>query len=312
MQMRRLGPDGPPISVVGFGSWEAGGNDWGPNVSNERVIEAMHAGLDAGMNWIDTAEVYGPHRSEELVGRAVSGRPDVLVFTKVAADDGGSGFRPEQVKQAIRASLTRLRRDHVDLYQLHWPDESGVPVEDTWGAMAEIQDEGLALRIGLSNFGRELIKRCQAIRRVDSVQNEFSLVVQGDRRDLLPWLASQGITYLAYSPLGAGILTGALSSGHTFPDNDWRGGKLWAEEQDEKFRPGAFEQSLAKAERLREIARHLGTTPATLALRWVIEAGGTTAAIAGSRDAGHARGNAAAGELELDAGTLAEIDAVFS
>jgi aryl-alcohol dehydrogenase-like predicted oxidoreductase len=315
METRRLGPTGPQISVVGFGSWEAGGSEWGPNDSDDQVIAAMRAGLDAGMNWIDTAEVYGPHRSEELVGRAVAGRDDILVFTKVAPDEegsGGSGFRPDQVRQAIRGSLARLGRDHVDLYQLHWPDHSGVPMEDTWGAMAEIQDEGLARHIGVSNFSRQRIERCLAIRQVDSVQNEFSLVVQEDRAELLPWLGERGISYFAYSPMGAGILTGALAADHVFPDFDWRSGSLWDdEEQHEAFRPGVFEENLAKVERLRAIAERLGTTPAVLALRWVAEASPTTVAIAGSRDPGHARSNAQAGDLRLGAAILAEIDAVF-
>ncbi len=311
MDMRRLGLNGPLISAVGFGSWEAGGSEWGPNDSDGRVIAAMHAGFDAGMNWIDTAEVYGPHRSEELVGRAVSGRRDVLVFTKVAPTDAGSGFRPDQVKQAIRGSLSRLGLDHVDLYQLHWPDETGVPIEDTWGAMAEIHDQGLAGHIGVSNFDRALIARCLSIRHVDAVQNEFSLLVQEDRTELLPWLAARGITYLAYSPMGAGVLTGALAADHAFADDDWRGGQLWDEEQSALFRPGAFQENLAKVERLRSIAGRLGTTTAALALRWVVDAATTTVAIAGSRDPGHTRSNARAGDLRLDAETRSEIDAIF-
>ena len=312
MDMRTLGPNGPEISVVGFGAWEAGGTEWGSNEPEERIIEAMHAGIDAGMNWIDTAEVYGPHRSEEIVGRAVAGCPDdVSVFTKVAPKDAGSGFAPEQVGGAIRRSLSRLGLDHVDLYQLHWHDETGVPIEDTWGAMAEVQDEGLVRHIGVSNFDRELIERCLAIRQVDSVQMEFSLLVQDDRAELLPWLAEHGIAYLAYSPLGAGILTGALAPDHVFPDDDWRSGKLWDDEQPELFRPGAFQENVAKAERLRPIAERLGTTPAALALRWVVEAAPTVVAIAGSRDPDHARSNARAGVLTLDAATLAEIGAIF-
>ncbi len=311
MDMRALGPNGPRISVVGFGSWEAGGSDWGPNASDERVIEAIHAGLDAGMNWIDTAEVYGPYRSEEIVGRAVAGLDDAHVFTKVAPRDEGSGFAPEQVKRAIRGSLSRLGLDHVDLYQLHWPDGTGVPVEDTWGAMAEIQGEGLARHIGVSNFDRALIERCTTVHPVDSVQMEFSLLTQDDRAELLPWLAGQGITYLAYSPLGAGILTGALAPDHVFLDQDWRSGNVPGEEQPALFRPGAFEGNLAKAERLRPIAERLGTTPAAIALRWVVEMAPTTVAIAGSRNPEHAGSNARAGELRLDAETLAELDSIF-
>lgn len=314
VKTRRLGPDGPEISVVGFGAWEAGGDAWGPNESEERVIEAMHAGLDAGMNWIDTAEVYGGGVSERIVGRAVADRRDrALVFTKVAPASEGTGFRPTEVASAIRASLQRLGLDHLDLYQLHWPDDTGIPVEETWGAMVAVRDEGLARHVGVSNFDQSLIERCESVGRVDSLQNELSLLLQGDREKLLPWLAERGITYLAYSPMAAGILTGAMRADRVFPDDDWRSGRRDPdEEHPELFRPGAFEANVAKADRLGGIATRLGTTTASLALAWVAAVGATTAAIAGSRDPEHARSNAGAGDLELDAEVLAEIDSIFT
>jgi len=301
------------MSVVGFGAWEAGGDAWGPNDSEERVIEAVHAGLDAGMTWIDTAEVYGNGVSERIVGRAVRGRrDDVLVFTKVAPSSEGTGFRPDEVRTAIRASLERLDLEDVDLYQLHWPDDTGIPVEETWGAMVSLRDEGLARHVGVSNFDRELIERCETVGRVDSLQNELSLLVQEDREKLLPWLAERGITYLAYSPMGAGLLTGAMRAGTVFPDDDWRSGRRPGDEQPEPFRPGAFEDNIAKVDRLGEIAARLGTTTAALALAWVVSISPTTVAIAGSRNPEHARSNAAAGGLELTAEVLAEIDSIFA
>jgi len=314
MKTRRLGPDGPEISSVGFGSWEAGGDAWGPNESEELVVEAMRAGLDAGMTWIDTAEVYGNGVSERIVGRAVAGRRDgALVFTKVGPAPEGSGFRPKEVASAIRASLGRLGLDHVDLYQLHWPDDTGIPVEETWGAMVALREEGLARHVGVSNFDRALIERCESVGRVDSLQNEFSLLVQDDREKLLPWLAERGIMYLAYSPMGAGILTGAMRADAIFPDQDWRSGRHDPdEEHPELFRPGAFEANVSKADRLGEIAARLGTTTAALALAWVLAVSPTTVAIAGSRNPDHARSNANAGELELGADVLAEIDSIFT
>lgn len=277
MDMRTLGPNGPEISVVRFGAWEAGGAEWGPDEPEERVIEAMHLGIDVGMNWIDTAEVYRPHRSEEIVGRAVAGRPDdVSVFTKVVPKDAGSGFAPEQVKGAISGSLSRLGLDHVDLYQLHWPDETGVPIEDTWGAMAEVQDEALARHIGVSNFDRALIERCLAIRQVDSVQMEFSLLVQDDRAELLPWLAERGIAYLAYSPLGAGILTGALAPDHVFHADDWRSGKLWDEEPEPlppRCLPGERCQDGATAPDRRAPRDHAGRARAAMDSRDRLDGG---------------------------------------
>jgi aryl-alcohol dehydrogenase-like predicted oxidoreductase len=314
VKKRRLGPDGPEISVVGFGAWEAGGDAWGPNDSEERVIEAMRAGLDAGMNWIDTAEVYGNGVSERIVGRAVAGRRDqALVFTKVGPAPDGTGFRPDEVAKAVRASLERLNLEYVDLYQLHWPDDTGIPVEETWGAMVAIRQDGLARHVGVSNFDPALIERCESVGPVDSLQNELSLLLQTDREKLLPWVAQRGITYLAYSPMGAGILTGSMRADRVFPDDDWRSGRVDPEEEHpELFRPGAFEANVAKADRLGEIAARLGTTTAALALAWVVAASPTTVAIAGSRDPDHARSNATGGELDLDSEVLSEIDAIFT
>ncbi|HWO70920.1 MAG TPA: aldo/keto reductase [Actinomycetota bacterium] len=303
MEMRKLGREGPEISVVGYGAWEAGGTDWGPNPSDDEVIAAIRAALDAGMTWIDTAEVYGDGRSEELVGRAVAGRRDeVLIFTKVAPEPEGSGLRPEQVRRAIRGSLRRLGVDHVDLYQVHWPDR-GVPVEETWGAMAELVEEGLARHVGVSNFDQGLVERCLRIRHVDAVQNEFSLIERGDRAALLPWLAERGVGYLAYGPLGYGILTGSLGPAATFPEGDWRA------RREGPFAPGVFERNLELVARLRPIAERLHLPLAVLALRWVVEQPGVTAAIAGSRNPEHVRTNARAGEVRLDPEALRAIQA---
>jgi aryl-alcohol dehydrogenase-like predicted oxidoreductase len=313
MERRRLGSGGPEITVVGFGSWEAGGADWGPNESDDRVIEAIRATIDAGMNWIDTAEVYGDGRSEELVGRAVGGhRDDVRIFTKVAPEPDGSGFRPEQVRAAAEGSLGRLGVESVDLYQLHWPDESGVPVEETWGAMAEVVDRGLARHIGVSNFDPDLILRCEAVRHVDSLQSELSLVRRADAESgLLGWLAERGIGYLAYSPLGAGMLTGAVTADTVFAEHDWRSGKT-GEEQPDHFRPENLAAGVERVGHLARIAERLGTSVGALALRWVIEQPGVTAAIAGTRNPRHVHDNASAGDLRLDDDTLREIEALFS
>jgi aryl-alcohol dehydrogenase-like predicted oxidoreductase len=313
VKTRTLGENGPEISVVGYGAWEAGGADWGPNASEEAVLDSMRAIFDEGINWIDTAEVYGQGRSEELVARAVAGRRDeVLIFTKVAPDDEGSGIRPQEIRPAIRGSLSRLQTDHIDLYQVHWPDDR-IPVEDTWGAMAEVVREGLALHIGVSNFDRERIERCLPIHPVTSVQNQFSLIHQDDRAELLLWLARQGIGYLAYSPLGFGLLSGALGPDATFHSGDWRGRQRAGstEEGVGPFSAGNFERNLERVERLRSVAERLGIPVSTLALAWVVHQEGVTAAIAGSRNAAHVESNAVAGDVTLDAPTLQEIDSIF-
>jgi aryl-alcohol dehydrogenase-like predicted oxidoreductase len=312
MQMRRLGREGPELSVIGYGSWEAGGTEWGPNPSDEAVVAAIRAALDAGVNWIDTAEVYGRGRSEELVGRAIERRRDeVLIATKVAPAEEGSGVRPEEVHKAIRGSLQRLHVDHVDLYQVHWLDED-VPVEETWGAMADLVGQGMTRWIGVSNFERPEIERCLAVHPVTSVQNELSLVRRDDvEGGLVAWLAERGIGYLAFGPLGFGMLTGAIGADTVFAETDWRGAQRGGEYyEDGPFSPGAFESNLETLGGLQSVADDLEIPVATVALRWVLERKGVTAAIVGSRNGEHVRANARAGELSLDAATLRRIDAL--
>jgi aryl-alcohol dehydrogenase-like predicted oxidoreductase len=304
MQVRKLGSNGPEISVIGYGAWEAGGTQWGPNESDDTVIEAIRAGLDAGIDWIDTAEVYGDGVSEQLVGRAIAGRSGITIASKVAPSPEGSGFRPEEVRKACDASLGRLGIERIDLYQLHWPDESGVPIEDTWGAMTELQDLGKVRCIGVSNFDRGLIERCLAIRHVDSLQPEFSML---DRRNAesIGWCGDQGVGVVSYGPLAYGLLTGRIGRATTFEPGDWRG-----RPQDE----GPFadlEGSLSIVERLRPIAERVSCELGQLALAWNVHQSGVTAAIAGTRNARHARSNAAAGDIELDGPTLAELDRIL-
>src|SRR4051812_49057722 len=298
MERRRLGSQGPEISVIGYGAWGAGGEMWGDEGPSERVRDAMRAAIEAGGNWIDTAEADRDGRSEILAGDVVRDhRDDVLIFTKVAPF--ATGTRPEEVHKAIRGSLERLGVEAIDLYQIHWPDEERVPVEETWGAMAECVDEGLARAIGVSNFDRSLIERCMAIRHVDSVQNECSLLAPEDP-SLLRWLEDQGVGFLAYGPLAYGLLTGAVTEETRFSDDDWRSGERWQLGYYERlFAPGAFQKNLAAVERLQAIAQREKLPLATLALRALCSVEGVTAAIAGSRNPGHVRSNADAGDVIL-------------
>lgn len=309
MRTRRLGSEGPELSVVGFGAWEAGGDAYGPNDSEERVIEAVRAGIDAGINWVDTAEGYGRGRSERIVGRATSGRrDDVLIATKVAPRPTGTGFLASEVRRACQGSLERLGIERIDLYQLHWPD-GGVPLEETWEAMAGLVDEGLVRWIGLSNYGREDIERCEEIRHVDSLQPQFSLL-HLKHRELIRWCATNGTGVVAYGPLAYGLLTGAITADTTFGPGDWRGSG-GASYYDNLFAPGKIERSLAVVDRLRPVADRLGVTVAQLALAWTFHQPGVTSAIAGSRNPEHVRQNAAAGEIELDGKTLDELEEVL-
>jgi aryl-alcohol dehydrogenase-like predicted oxidoreductase len=306
MRTRQLGSSGPTISVIGYGAWEAGGDAWGPNESDQVVIDAIRAGIDAGITWIDTAEVYGDGQSEELVGRAIEGRRDqVVIASKVAPKPDGSGFRPDDVRAACEASLKRLGIDAIDLYQCHWPDEN-VPVEDTWGAMAALQDDGLVRHIGVSNFSQAEIERCEAIRHVDSLQPPFSMLDLRER-DLIRWCGEHGVGVVVYGPLAYGLLTGAITMETEFDQSDWRSGSGSGNYR-RMFAPGKREHSLAVVDRLRPIADRLGITVGQLALAWAVHQPGVTAAIAGSRNPDHVRENAGAGDVELDRDTLDEIE----
>ena len=308
MRTAKLGSQGPDLSVIGFGAWEAGmGREWDEGPPEEQVIEAIAMVFETGIDWIDTAEVYGDGTSERLVAGAVAGRLDeIAIATKVAPAPDGSGFRPEQVHRACRKSLERLSTDRIDLYQLHWPDASGVPIEETWGAMASLVEEGLVKSIGVSNFDRDLIERCLAVRHVDSLQQEFSMLVLDDR-DLIRWCGDRGIGVLAYGPLAYGLLTGAITAETRFARTDHRRVENW-----HLFGPGKRERSLAVVDAMRPIAGRLGITVSALALAWTVHQPGVTSAIAGSRNPDHVRSNAAAGDVELDAATLAGLERILT
>ena len=310
MLTRRLGSSGPEISVIGFGAWEAGkGAEWGAAPPDDQILRAMGAAFDAGIDWIDTAEVYGKGISERLVAEAVAGRrDDVAIATKVAPAPEGSGFRPEQVRAACEASLERLGTDRIDLYQLHWPDATGVPVEETWGAMAELQDAALVRAIGVSNFDRTLIGRCEAIRHVDSLQQEFSMLQLRDR-ELIRWCGEHGTGVVTYGPLAFGLLTGAIGLETTFAEGDFRGP---GGEVDELFGTGNRERSLAVVDAMRPIAARRDITLAQLALAWNVAQPGVTSAIAGSRNPHHASANADSAGLVLDDATLDELEGLLA
>jgi myo-inositol catabolism protein IolS len=302
MRTRRLGSQGPDISVIGLGAWEASGDAWGANPDDADIVAAFHAAFDAGVTWVDTAEVYGSGVSERIVGKALVGRrDDLVVATKVAPSPEGHGFRPEEVRAACDASLDRLGIDVIDLYQLHWPDETGVPLADTWGAMSELVGAGKVRAIGASNVDRAMLEECGAIRHVDSLQQEFSMLALEDR-DLIRWCGEQGIGVVSYSPLGVGFLTGRFTREQAEAIDDWR-----ADEGD-WISPDRLDAVFRVVDGLRPIAARLDITMGQLALAWNIAQAGVTAAIAGSRSGTHMRENAEAGDLTLDEAALREIE----
>jgi aryl-alcohol dehydrogenase-like predicted oxidoreductase len=310
MRSQRLGKHGPVLSVVGFGAMEIGDRREASRrgLSDEDLLNVIRAAPNAGIDWIDTAEAYGGGNSEMLVGRALLGRrDDVLIATKVAeqaASYGGTGFRPEEIRAACEASLERLRTDRIDLYQLHWFPRDGeqVPIEETWGAMAGLVQEGKVRFIGVSNFNQRQIERCHAVRRVDSLQAQFSPVTPA-LADLIAWCGEQGIGVVAYGPLGYGLIRPTVM---TEEEMVRMLGDLLGPEAPDRWGFAALEL----VREMHPIAERLGMPLSHLALAWNLAQPGVTSVIAGSMDPDHVRSNAEAGDVRLDDETVEEIDAL--
>ena len=237
MKTRRLGSAGPEITTVGFGAWAIGGPwrfGWG-SVNDEDSVAAVRRAVELGVNWVDTAAVYGLGHSEEVVRRALEPyRPgeDVFLFTKCGRRWEGrpkgvieNDLRPESIREECEASLRRLGVERIDLYQAHWPDwTTGTLLEESWGTMAALVDEGKARWIGACNFDVEQLQRCEAIRHVDSVQPPLSLLSRGALSTVVPWAEAHGAGVIGYSPLASGMLTGAYDRERiaSLGGDDWR------------------------------------------------------------------------------------------
>src|SRR3989304_3598077 len=290
METRRLGRRGPGLSVIGFGAWAIGGGGyaWGGGEQDDAVsIAAIRHALNLGINWIDTAAVYGLGHSEEIVGRAIQGlaeRPFIATKCGQVWDSRGrirTNLRPVSIRREMEASLRRLLVDVIDLYQCHWPD-ANTPVEETWQTMAALVDEGKVRYIGVSNFDVPLIRRCLAVRHVDSLQPPHSLLVRGVEDELLPFCAAQGIGVVAYSPMQSGLLSGRFDPARLGPD-DWQ-------RHDPAYRPPRLGKNLAFVERLRGGGGPRGKTPGQLAIAWGLRRHEVTSAIVGVRPPGPAAG----------------------
>ncbi len=293
MRLKVLG-NGPDISVVGFGAWETSIDE--SSVAADRAIDAMRAGVEAGMTWIDTAEVYGMGRSEELVARALEDRPDILVLTKVWHRLHGELTR-DAVRSAAEASLERLGRDALDLYLLLEADPR-LAVEDTWETMAALADEGLVRAVGVCNFTQEHVRRCERVRHVDAVQNQFSLIHRDEHTALSSHCARFGTTFIAYGPLALGLLTGTTA----FTDTSWGRGKTLDQlsaYQRSLFGPEVLEGHLAYVERLQIVANRAGLPLSQVALAWVSLRDEFTVAIAGSTSAGNTRARRQTGTVDM-------------
>lgn len=316
-----LGRTGPPITRVGFGSWAIGGAGWASAwgaQDDDQSIAAMRHAVERGINWIDTAAIYGVGHSEELVGRLLRELPESqrpLVFTKCGlmwdpADPMKPAWRdlePRSLRAQCEASLKRLGVERIDLFQFHRPDtDTGTPVEDSWGTLGQLIDEGKVRWGGLSNFDVGLLERCEQVRHVDSFQPAFSLIRRQAAAEWIPWCAAHGTGVIVYSPMGAGLFTDrfSLERARSFPADDWRS-------RNAEFLAPNVERNIALRDALKPIAAKHRTTVATIAVAWTLHWPGITAAIVGARSADQVDGWIGAASLALDAQDLEEISAAI-
>ena len=311
MRHRNLGKNGPPISVVGFGTWAAGGDMWG-TTEDADIVAAMRRAFELGVTWYDTADAYGFGHAEELVADAFEGRRDeVFIATKVGIRKGGFSLAPDYIAEACDASLKRLRTERIDLYQIHWPGDRKTPLEDSWQAMADLQDAGKVRFIGVSNFRVKHLEKCEPIRHVDSVQPEYSMLIRDAEKEVIPWCAEHGTGVVTYGSLAYGILTGKFTADSTFERSDWRSGSMGIDYYEELFAPKAFRRHLDTVEQLKEIAARLGITVAQLAIAWLLRTEAVTSAIVGAKRPSQIEETAAAGDVVLDEATIDEIEKVL-
>jgi aryl-alcohol dehydrogenase-like predicted oxidoreductase len=318
LQTAELGTTPYSISRVGFGAWAVGGGDWqggwGPQEDGDSIT-AIHRAVALGVNWIDTAPAYGLGRAEEVVGRAIAQLPASerpLVFTKcglVWAEGGrtvSNVLAPASIRQECDASLRRLGVDVLDLLQIHWPSDDGTPLEESWGTMAELVDEGRVRHIGVSNFDVALLERCEAIRHIDTVQPQLNLIVRGAAADVVPWARSHRTGVLAYSPMRSGLLTGAFSTDRvrSLPADDWR-------RADADFTEPGLSRNLALVTSMRAVARRLGCSLPELAVAWTLAWPGVTAAIVGARRPDQVEGWVGSTAVRLSESEISEIAAIL-
>ena len=317
--MRRLGAEGPSLTTVGFGAWAIGGPwrfGWGA-VDDGESVQAIRRAIALGVNWVDTAAVYGLGHSEEVVREALEPyRPgeDVFVLTKCGRRWQGrpdgvieNDLRPASIREECEESLRRLGVERIDLLQAHWPDwTTGTPIEESWGAMSALVDEGKVRWLGASNFDEELLDRCEAVRHVDSVQSPLSLLARGARHTSVRWAAEHGAGAICYSPMASGLLTGAFDHARIegLSATDWRASSP-------AFQEPLLGQTLSFVERLRPIAARLEVSMPELVVAWVVAQPGVTGAIVGARSPRHVEGWVGAADLELHEAVLAEIDAAI-
>ena len=313
---RPLGSTGLNITKVGFGSWAIGGGGWsfgwGPQDDSDSLATMRHA-LESGINWIDTAAVYGLGHSEEVVGRLLHGLPESerpYVFTKCGLIWDGNNrmkeparvLKPESIRRECEASLRRLGLERIDLYQFHWPDDTGTPVEESWSEMEKLVKAGKVRAAGVSNFNTQLLERCERIRNVDSLQPPFSLINRKAALKEIPWCEKHNTGVICYSPMQSGLLTDSFTGLRVakLAEDDWR-------RRASEFNEPSLSRNLALRDGLRPIAERHDASVSSVAIAWTLAWPGVTGAIVGARTHAQVDGWIQAASIELTVGDLQEI-----
>ena len=315
MEKRILGNSDLNITRIGFGTWAIGGDGWayGWGAQDDREsIAAIHQAVQSGINWIDTAAAYGLGHSEEMVARALAecSQPRPYVFTKCGLcwDKNGKitkRLTADSIRRECEDSLRRLRMEAIDLYQIHWPPDKAEEVDEAWGTMERLQQEGKVRWIGASNFDAIQLQHAQAIAPVTSLQPPYSLIRREVEVTLLPHCESNGIGVIVYAPMASGMLTGAMTREriNRLPGSDWR-------RRNSDFQEPKLSRNMALVERLRNISSRRGCTPGEIAIAWTLGHPAVTAAIVGARNTKQTASNIGAATLALDAEEIAEIEQV--
>jgi aryl-alcohol dehydrogenase-like predicted oxidoreductase len=308
MEERRLGKEGPVVSSIGLGCM--GMSEFYGDADEVESINTIHKAFDLGINFFDTADMYGPFKNEKLVGKALKGiRGKVILATKfgiVRSEDPRKrsvNGKPEYVKSACDASLKRLGVDHIDLYYQHRVDKN-TPIEDTVGAMSDLVKAGKVRFIGMSEASADTIRRANKIHQVTALQSEYSLWTRDPESEIFSTVRELGIGFVSYSPLGRGFLTGRFKSPDDFDKNDFR-------KYSPRFKGENFQKNLELVNKVNQLVKNKGITPAQLALAWVLNRGNDIVPIPGTTKIKHIEENVKAADIKLTEDELQEIDEIF-
>ena len=305
-----LGRSGLNVSRICFGTWQFGG-EWGSTEEQESTA-AIRRALELDINFFDTAQAYGFGASEQLLGNALrdelrSRRDDIVIATKGGLRQVGDGVErdssPDFLRSGVDDSLRHLGVDHIDLYQVHWPDPD-VPIEETAGALGELMDEGKIRHVGVSNYSAEQMAAFESVRPVETLQPPYHLFRRDIESDALPWAREHDVGVLVYSPLAHGLLTGKFDEDTSFPDDDWRSSS-------DVFDGDEFKTNLDKVRELERFAEERGRSVTEIAVAWTLAQPGVHVAIVGARKPSHIEGSAPAGDLELSASDLEAIERIM-